>query len=332
VDLIHICHWMNKMYKKVLIAGHNGMVGSAIHRKLSQQKHIQGITLGRENVDLVRQSEVEAFFELHQPDDVIIAAAKVGGIYANNVHPADFIYQNLMIQSNLIHTAYLSRVSRLLFLGSSCIYPREAVQPMKETALLTGVLEKTNEPYAIAKIAGLKMCESYNRQYGTDYRAVMPTNLYGKNDNYHPRDSHVVAALIKKFHEAKLSSAPFVEVWGSGNVKREFLHVDDMAEACIFVMNLEREVYRSATDDMLSHINVGTGIDVTIAELARLIAKVVEYTGEIIYDTMKPDGTPRKLLDVSILSKLGWRANTSLIEGLKITYKDYVAAFGPATK
>ncbi len=265
------------------------------------------------------------FFAQHQFDQVYLAAAKVGGIMANNTYPAEFIYQNLMIQNNIIHSAYTSGVKHLLFLGSSCIYPKLAEQPMQETALLTGTLEPTNEPYAIAKIAGIKMCESYNRQYGVDYRSVMPTNLYGENDNFHPENSHVIPALMRRFHEAKLSNAPEVVVWGTGKPMREFLHVDDMAAASIFVMNVDKAIYDANTEPMLSHFNVGTGVDCTIKEMALTMADVVGYQGEVVFDATKPDGAPRKLMNVDKLQGLGWKYSISLKEGLASTYTWFLA-------
>ena len=307
--------------KKIFIAGHNGMVGSAIIRQLKQQSGVELVVANRTELDLVSQQQVQDFFTQHKFDQVYLAAAKVGGIHANNTYPAEFIYQNLMIETNIIHAAYLSGVQKLLFLGSSCIYPKTVAQPMSESALLTDTLEASNEPYAIAKIAGIKLCESYNRQYGVDYRSVMPTNLYGENDNFHPENSHVIPALLRRFHEAKINNTPVVTAWGSGKPMREFLHVDDMAEASIFVMNLEVEKYQIETQPMLSHINVGTGVDCTIRELVETVAKVVGFKGEIQFDSSKPDGTPRKLMDVSRLDRLGWKAKTSLEEGLEQTYQ-----------
>lgn len=296
------------------------MVGSAIYRKLAAQPGVKVITAGRDQLDLTSQAQVEDFFARNQIDQVYLAAAKVGGIHANNEYPAEFIYENLMIESNIIHSAYRAGVKKLLFLGSSCIYPKLAEQPMKESALLAGILEPTNEPYAIAKIAGIKLCESYNRQYGVDYRSVMPTNLYGENDNFHPENSHVIPALMRRFHEAKVASAKEVVVWGSGKPMREFLHVDDMAAASLFVMNVDKAVYGDCTEAMLSHINVGTGVDCTIAELALTMAKVVGFAGEVVFDSTKPDGTPRKLMDVSTLEQLGWKYSISLKDGLGMTY------------
>lgn len=296
------------------------MVGSAIYRKLAAQPDVKVITAGRDQLDLTSQAQVADFFARNQIDQVYLAAAKVGGIHANNEYPAEFIYENLMIESNIIHSAYKTGVKKLLFLGSSCIYPKLAEQPMKESALLTGTLEPTNEPYAIAKIAGIKLCESYNRQYGVDYRSVMPTNLYGENDNFHPENSHVIPALMRRFHEAKLASSKEVVVWGSGKPMREFLHVDDMAAASIFVMNADKSVYDNCTETMLSHINVGTGVDCTIAELALTMAEVVGFEGDVVFDATKPDGTPRKLMNVSTLEQLGWKYSISLKEGLEMTY------------
>ena len=304
---------------RIFVAGHRGMVGSAILRRLKAQG-VETITRTRAELDLTSQADVRAFYERAKPDAVVVAAAKVGGIHANNTFPADFIYENLMIEANLIHGAFQVGVDRLLFLGSSCIYPRDAAQPMTENALLTGTLEPTNEPYAIAKIAGIKLCESYNRQHGTDFRSVMPTNLYGPGDNFHPDNSHVLPALIRRFHEAAVQGLGEVAVWGSGRPMREFLHVDDMAEACLFVMNLDRATYAQHTTPMLSHINVGTGTDVSIAELADLLAGVTGYTGRITFDATKPDGTLRKLMDVSRLTSMGWAAKTNLTDGLRQTY------------
>ena len=306
--------------KRVFVAGHKGMVGSAITRQLSLSNGVEIITCGRGEVDLVNQSQVLDFFQNNKIDEVYLAAAKVGGIQANNSYPADFIYENLMIESNIIHAAHLNDVQKLLFLGSSCIYPKLADQPMQETALLTGTLEETNEPYAIAKIAGIKLCESYNRQYGRDFRSVMPTNLYGVNDNFHPDNSHVIPALLRRFHEAKLNQLPEVIAWGTGQAMREFLYVDDMAAASIFVMNLDKTTYDKHTEPMLSHINIGTGVDCTIKKLTETIAKVVGYTGDIVWDSSKPDGAPRKLMDVNRLKSLGWQYSIDLEQGLKQTY------------
>jgi len=313
------------MMPNIFIAGHKGMVGRAIVPQLSQNPNNKLITADKTELDLTNQQAVNGFFAQNKIDQVYLAAAKVGGIHANNAYPAEFIYQNLMIEANIIHAAHQNNVQHLLFLGSSCIYPKLAEQPMREDALLTGTLECTNEPYAIAKIAGIKLCESYNRQYGRDYRSVMPTNLYGMNDNFHPENSHVIPALIRRFHEAKLANTPVVKAWGTGKPMREFLYVDEMAEASIFVMNLGSEAYQRETQPMLSHINVGTGIDCTIKELTETVAKVVGYQGEIQWDTTKPDGSPRKLMDVSRLERLGWKAKVSLDEGLTATYKWFLA-------
>lgn len=312
---------MTESRRKVFIAGHNGMVGSAIVRRLKSEGAYEIITRSRKELDLLDQKAVQAFMSSEQVDEVYLAAAKVGGIHANNTLPAEFIYENLLIECNLIHAAHQAGVQKLLFLGSSCIYPKHAEQPMKEEALLTGVLEPTNEPYAIAKIAGIKLCESYNRQFGRDYRSVMPTNLYGPNDNFHPENSHVIPALIRRFHEAAQEGAEFVTIWGSGKPMREFLHVDDMAAASVYVMNLDDAVYKINTDPMLSHINVGTGLDCTIRELAETVAKVTGFQGRLELDTTKPDGTPRKLMDVSRLTSMGWQASISLEQGLRETYK-----------
>jgi nucleoside-diphosphate-sugar epimerase len=309
---------------KIYVAGHRGMVGTAIVNQLLKHEvfgdTLQLITKTHAELDLTDQSSVRYFMASERPDIVIIAAAKVGGIHANNTYPAEFIYQNLMIQSNLIHEGYRAGVKKVLFLGSSCIYPRMAAQPMREDALLTGSCEPTNEPYAIAKIAGIKLCESYNRQYGVDYRSVMPTNLYGPGDNFHPENSHVVPALIRRFHEAKVQDIGCVRIWGSGKAFREFLHVDDMAAASLFVLSISPDKYASQTSEMLSHLNVGSGREVTIAELATLIGKVVGYEGEIEYDAAKPDGAPRKLMDSSKLSMLGWTPKIDLEIGLKDAY------------
>lgn len=305
---------------QVFVAGHRGMVGSAIVRQLEQDPSVDIVTRSRHELDLTNQAQVQQFFAETQIDQVYLAAAKVGGILANNTYPADFIYQNLMIEMNVINAAHQNNVQRLLFLGSSCIYPKHANQPMREEALLTGVLEATNEPYSVAKIAGIKLCESYNRQHGRDYRAVMPTNLYGINDNFHPENSHVIPALIRRFHEAKQQHAPSVTVWGTGTPMREFLYVDEMADACVFVMNFTTKAYQQETQQMLSHINVGTGEDCSINELALTIASVVGYQGKIEWDATKPDGTPRKLMDVSRLERLGWKSKTALEEGLERTY------------
>jgi len=306
---------------KVFIAGHRGMVGSAIIKQLEKREDLELVVRTRAELDLTNQQAVQDFFKAEKFDQVYMAAAKVGGIVANNSYPAEFIYDNLMVECNVTHAAHLAGVQKLLFLGSSCIYPRLAEQPMTETALLTGTLEPTNEPYAIAKIAGIKLCESYNRQYGRDYRSVMPTNLYGENDNFHPQNSHVIPALMRRFHEAALANDPVVTVWGTGKPMREFLHVDDMAAASVFVMELDPETMQENTQEMLSHINVGTGQDCTIREMAETVAKVTGYKGKVAFDTSKPDGAPRKLLDVSRLSSLGWTSSITLEQGLKTTYQ-----------
>jgi GDP-L-fucose synthase len=312
------------MTERIFIAGHNGMVGSALKRQLGKDNNNQIITANRQDLDLCDQQQVAAFFAETPLDEVYLSAAKVGGIHANNTYPAEFIYQNLMMECNVIHQAWQYGVKKLLFLGSSCIYPRLATQPMKESELLTGPLEPTNEPYAIAKIAGIKLCESYNRQYGTDYRSVMPTNLYGPGDNYHPENSHVIPALLRRFHEAKLSGADSIAIWGSGKSLREFLHVDDMARASIHVMNLPIEQYHQVTDPRLSHINVGSGVDCSIAELVEIIQDVTGYKGTINYDTTKPDGAPRKLMDNAKLNALGWQPEYKLKEGLTNAYAWFV--------
>ena len=310
------------MATRIFLAGHQGMVGSAILRQLSKQADITLLLAPRSELDLTDRAAVQAYMQLYKPDQVYFAAAKVGGIYANNAYPAEFIADNLAIQSNVIQTAYSAGVRKLLFLGSSCIYPQLAKQPMREDCLLTGTLEPTNEPYAIAKIAGIKMCESFNRQYGVDYRCVMPTNLYGENDNFHPQNSHVIPAMMRRFHEAKISRSERVVVWGTGKPMREFLHVDDMAAACIYVMSLPHVEFMAAVPNpMCSHINVGTGRDVTIAELAATMAKVVGFEGSVEFDTSKPDGTPRKLMDVSRLGLLGWEYSVELEQGLGMTYE-----------
>ncbi|QWQ16897.2 GDP-L-fucose synthase [Providencia rettgeri] len=297
------------------------MVGSAIVRQLQSRNDIELITLSRSELDLTNQADVDLFFSKNKIDEVYLAAAKVGGIHANNTYPADFIYENLIMECNIIHSAHKYNVQHLLFLGSSCIYPKLATQPMSESALLTGVLESTNEPYAIAKIAGIKLCESYNRQYGRDYRSVMPTNLYGENDNFHPENSHVIPALMRRFHEAKLNNDEQVVVWGTGTPMREFLYVDDMAAASVYVMELNKETYQANTQPMLSHINVGTGVDCTIREMAETMAKVVGFKGNVVFDSTKPDGTPRKLMDVSRLKSLGWAYSVGLENGLNKTYQ-----------
>lgn len=307
--------------QSIYIAGHKGMVGAAIVRQFELAGVTDLLTRSHSELDLTRQSDVEAFFADEGIDSVVLAAAKVGGIHANNTYPADFIYNNLVIECNVIHAAHKAGVTRLLSLGSSCIYPAAAKQPMREDALLTGVLEATNEPYAIAKIAGIKLCESYNRQHGRDYRSVMPSNLYGPNDNFHPQNSHVIPALMRRFHEAKLRDDEQVVVWGSGDPCREFLHVDDMAAACLFVMNLDKAEYDAQTQPMLSHINVGTGQDCTIRELSETMARVVRFNGEIVFDRSKPDGPPKKLMDVSRLRAMGWQSAISLEDGLRDTYQ-----------
>ena len=313
---------------KIYIAGHRGMVGSAIMRALQKQGHTNFIMRTHSELELTNQAAVKVFFKTEKPEQVYLAAAKVGGIHANNTYPAEFIYDNLMVQANVIDAAYNNGVKKLLFLGSSCIYPKLAPQPMSEDVLLASPLEPTNEPYAVAKIAGIKLCESYNRQYGeshgVDYRSVMPTNLYGKGDNYHPENSHVIPAMIRRFHEAKVNNAPNVTIWGSGTPYREFLYVDDMAAACVYVMNLKKSIYDEHTQPMLSHINVGVGHDLTIAELAEMIGKVVGFKGIIDFDSTKPDGSPRKLMDSTRLNKLGWKANITLEDGLTITYNDFL--------
>jgi GDP-L-fucose synthase len=324
---------MNHEPIKIYVAGHRGMVGSAIIRVLNSQGQTHIITRTHAELDLTNQAAVRAFFETEKPDQVYLAAAKVGGIHANNTYPAEFIYQNMMIEANIVHEAWRVGVQKLLFLGSSCIYPKLAPQPMREDALLTGTLEPTNEPYAIAKIAGIKLCESYNRQYGqshgTDYRSVMPTNLYGPGDNYHPENSHVIPALIRRFHEAKVNNAESVVIWGTGTPMREFLYVDDMAAASVHVMNLDKATYDAHTQPMLSHINVGTGEDITIRQLAETMGKVIGYAGRIEFDPSKPDGAPRKLMNVSRLRDLGWQAKVRLDKGLATAYRDYLKRHAP---
>ena len=310
--------------QRIFVAGHRGMVGSAIVRQLQAKGYINIIVATHAELDLCSQVAVNDFFKTHQIDQVYLAAAKVGGIHANNEYPADFIYQNLMIEANVIHAAHVNGVQKLMFLGSSCIYPKMAQQPMVESELLTGVLESTNEPYAVAKIAGIKLCESYNRQFGRDYRSVMPTNLYGPHDNYHPENSHVIPALLRRFHEAVKDNAEVVTIWGSGKPMREFLYVDDMAAASIHVMELDAETFKANTQPMLSHINVGTGIDCTIRELAETVAKVTGFQGRLEFDANKPDGTPRKLMDVSRLADLGWKASINLEDGLRDAYQWYL--------
>ena len=314
---------MLKEDKKIFVAGHLGMVGSAIHRALIADGFKNIITQHRESLDLRDQQSVRNFFRDNQIDYVVLAAAKVGGIHANNTFPADFIYENLIIEANVIHEAYSAGVTSLLFLGSSCIYPKMAAQPLTEESLLTGPLEPTNEPYAIAKIAGIKLCEAYNRQFSTDFRSVMPTNLYGPNDNYHGENSHVIPALIKRFHEAKTARSPSVTVWGTGNVYREFLHCDDLAKACLFVMKLDADTYQEITTPMQSHLNIGYGSDITIKDLANVVKETVGFEGELTFDSSKPDGTPRKMMDSQKLFDLGWRPQYSLRDGIKDAYQDF---------
>lgn len=309
---------------RIYVAGHQGMVGAAICRQLQAQGFSNLLTRSRSELDLLNQQAVGDFMRREKPDYVVLAAAKVGGIFANNEYPADFIYENLMIEANVIHQAFRAGCSRLLFLGSSCIYPKLAAQPMPESSLLTGTLEPTNEPYAVAKIAGIKLCESYNRQHGTDFRSVMPTNLYGPQDNFHKKNSHVIPALLRRFHEAKLAGKPEVEVWGTGRARREFLYVEDMAAACVHVMRLEPETYAKHTEPMLSHINIGTGKDLTIKSLVEEVVRVTGYQGRVIWNSQLPDGTPRKLLDVSRLESLGWKYRTELPEGLQLAYRWYL--------
>ena len=308
---------------KIYIAGHRGLVGSAVLRNLESKGFNNLLMKNHEDLDLTNQKKVKDFFDKERPDYVILAAAKVGGIYANNTYPADFIYQNTMIETNIIHSAFENKVKRLLFLGSTCIYPKEIEQPMREEALLSNKLEPTNEPYALSKILGIKLCESYNRQHGTDFRSVMPTNLYGINDNFDPENSHVIPGLMQRFHCAKINNDKEVMVWGTGNAMREFLFVDDMAEASLFVLSIDKEIYKANTSPMISHINVGSGEDISIKELAEMMKKVVNYEGEVVFDDSKPDGSARKLIDVSRLSNMGWKHSTSLTEGLKKTYDWY---------
>lgn len=315
---------MLSLNSKIFVAGHRGMVGSAIVRQLNQHGYANLILKSRDELDLTNQSQVNQLFEEVKPDYVYLAAAKVGGIYANDTYPAEFIYQNLMIEANIIHASHLSHVKRLIFLGSSCIYPKYASQPITEDALLTGQLESTNEPYAIAKIAGIKLCESYNRQYGTDFRSLMPTNLYGPGDNYHPENSHVIPALIRRFHEAKVASQNEVVIWGTGQARREFLHVDDMAAAALYFMNLDKEAWSKKINLRQGHINVGCGVDISIRELSQLIARVVGYTGQITQDITKPDGTPKKLLSCDLLTQFGFHPRVQLEQGLRLTYQDFL--------
>jgi GDP-L-fucose synthase len=313
--------------KRIYVAGHRGMVGSAIVRALKHHRCTNIITRTHAELDLLRQDEVDAFFDAEKIDEVYLSAARVGGIHANHTYPAEFIYQNLMIQANVIHGSWAHGIKKMLFLGSSCIYPRVAAQPMREEILLSGPLEPTNEPYAIAKIAGIKLCESYNRQFGTDFRSVMPTNLYGPGDNYHPTNSHVLPAMIQRFHDAKINGLDKVTIWGTGTPRREFLHVDDMAEACLHIMELPREVYASHTGPMMSHINVGSGKEIAIRALAELVADVVGFTGRLVFDSDKPDGTPRKLIDSAKLTALGWSAKIPLREGLVSTYRGFAGEY-----
>jgi len=315
--------------QKIYVAGHRGMVGSAIVRNLAAKGYTNIVTRTHAELDLTNQAQAASFFEKEKPNQVYLAAARVGGIYANSTYPGEFIYDNLMVQNNVVHQAFLNGVKKLLFLGSSCIYPKLAPQPISEDSLLTGKLESTNEPYAIAKIAGIKLCESYNRQYGAshgvDYRSVMPTNLYGPGDNYHPENSHVIPALIRRFHEAKTNKAPEVVIWGTGTPRREFLYVDDMAAASVFVMELDKKIYDQHTGPMQSHINVGFGSDITIAELAQVVCVAVGFKGKINFDANKPDGSPRKWMDSSRLNQLGWSAKVGLDEGLKASYLNFLA-------
>ena len=322
--MLHTTTMSDDVQGGIYVAGHRGMVGSAIVRELAARGVTNVLARTHAELDLTDQSAVRSFFETARPSQVYLAAAQVGGIHANNTYPAEFIYRNLMIEGNVIHEAWRAGVNKLLFLGSSCIYPRMAAQPMSEEALLTGTLEPTNEPYAIAKIAGIKLCESYNRQYGVDYRSVMPTNLYGPGDYYHRENSHVIPALIRRFHEAKMSGAPSLTIWGTGTPRREFLFVDDMARASVHVMQLDKTVYDANTQTMLSHINVGTGEDLTIRELAGIIAGVVGYEGAIECDPSKPDGAPRKLMNVTRLKALGWQPRVSLEQGLRVAYQEFL--------
>jgi len=315
---------MSNFNQKIYVAGHQGMVGSSIVRNLNNKGYVNIVSYTHQELDLTDQAAVHQFFEEEKPDQVYLAAAKVGGIHANHTYPAEFIYINLMIEANIIHAAYASGVKKLLFLGSSCIYPKLANQPMTEESLLSGYLEESNEPYAIAKIAGIKLCESYNRQYDLDYRSVMPTNLYGPGDNYHPENSHVIPALIRRFHEAKVKGNTSVTIWGSGKPRREFLYVDDMAEASVFVMELDQKKYQSQVEFMRSHLNVGFGSDIAIHELAAIIKKVTGFEGLIQFDSKKPDGSPQKLMDSSRLNKLGWHAKTQLELGLIKAYQDFL--------
>ena len=316
---------LNNPDPRIYVAGHRGLVGSAIMRVLRARGHANIVTRTHDELELTDQAAVRAFFRAERIDQVYLAAARVGGIHANHTYPAEFIYDNLMVQANVVHEAWRAGVGRLLFLGSSCIYPRLAQQPIREEFLMEGALEPTNEPYAVAKIAGIKLCESYNRQYGTDFRSVMPTNLYGPGDNYHPQNSHVIPALVRRFHDARVGGAPEVVIWGSGKPMREFMYVDDMAAASVHVMNLAPAAYAASTQPMHSHINVGTGVDVSIHDLAHLVREVVGFEGRIVFDASKPDGTPRKLLDVSKLRALGWSASVPLREGLRHAYAAFLA-------
>jgi len=308
-------------HNRIFVAGHKGMVGSAIARQLVKQPDVKLITRDRSELELTDQKQVSDFFQDEKIDQVYMASARVGGIHANNTYPAEFIYQNLMVECNIIHAAHMTGIDRVLFLGSSCIYPKLAMQPMSENQLLAGSLEETNEPYAVAKIAGIKLCESYNRQYGHDYRSVMPTNLYGENDNFHPQNAHVVPALLRRFHETREAKDDKISIWGSGNARREFLHVDDAAQACVYIMSLSKDTYARYTQPRLSHVNIGTGEDVTIRELAETIADVVGFKGQIVFDSSKPDGPPRKLLNVDLIHTMGWRHRIELEDGLKSTYQ-----------
>ena len=312
---------------KIFLAGHTGLVGSAILRTLKLKGYKNLVVRSHKQLDLVNQESVSDFFESEKPDLVILAAAKVGGIYANNIFPADFIYQNIMIQTNVIHASFKNNVNKLLFLGSSCIYPKLSNQPISEDSLLTGLLEPTNEPYAIAKISGIKLCESFNRQFNTDFRSIMPTNLYGINDNFHPENSHVIPALIGRFHRAKIDNLPKVEIWGDGTAKREFMFADDLADALIHLLKMDKDTYESEIKPNQSHINVGTGCDVSIDELSRIIKKVVGYQGKICFDITKPNGAPQKLLDTKKINNLGWRSKVDLFEGLNRTYEWYEREF-----
>ena len=316
---------MNDLSQKIFLAGHKGMVGSSILRILKTLGYKNILLASRNELDLTNQKEVYSFFKKKEINQVYLAAAKVGGIFANNTYPAEFIFQNLMIQSNVIHSSYLTGVQRLLFLGSSCIYPRKSEQPIKEDMLLMGPLELTNEPYAIAKIAGIKLCESYNRQYEVDFRSIMPTNLYGPGDNFHPKNSHVIAALIDRFHKAKLKNESNILVWGTGKPYREFLHVDDMAAASVHLMNINIDIYKNNTKPQLSHINVGSGEEYSIMELSKMIANITNYHGKIVFDKTKPDGTPRKLIDSSILKSTGWKPKIDLKKGLEDSYNWYLS-------